>query len=363
MAQHIFEHGGNIYGASPVGDWLDFSANINPLGLSETIRQAIAEHIDGIVHYPDPQGKQLKETLCQYYGVPDESIILGNGAAELFYIFFHAYHPQQTLIPVPSFSEYERAARAGGSQVEYLYLSSQKNFVMPWQQLWSRCQHVDCIVIGNPNNPTGNLLRTADVEELAANAQAAGTTVLVDESFLDFREDRNLYTAMPLVSAYDNLIVVQSLTKFYALPGLRLGFVVASPNMVQKLEMHKDVWNVNYLAQVAGVAALCDSNWQEQTRQFVCTEKKWFYEQLLSVQGIHVYEPSVNFVLMSMTNHAMTATYLTAMLRKQGILVRDCSNYPGMDVYHIRTAVQKRNENKRILDALKKVDIIKNSSL
>jgi threonine-phosphate decarboxylase len=355
MAQHIFEHGGNIYGASPVGGWLDFSANINPLGLSATIRQAVAEHIEGIVHYPDPQGRRLKEGLSQYYDIPYESIILGNGAAELFYIFFHACRPQRTLLPVPSFSEYERAARAGNSQVEYLYLSSRNGFVMPWQQLLSQCQHVDCIVLGNPNNPTGNLLRTGDIEKLAAKARNEGTMVLVDESFLDFREDREAYTAMPLVSAYDNLIVLQSLTKFYALPGLRLGFAVASPAAVRQLEMHKDVWNVNYLAQVAGVAALSDRYWQEQTRHFICTEKKWFYEQVLSMQGFQVYEPSVNFVLLSVTNHRMTAASLTAILRKQGILVRDCSNYPGMDVYHIRTAVRERSENERLLRALKKV--------
>ena len=357
MKSHPFEHGGNIYQASPAGGWLDFSANINPLGLSPRIRQAIAGGIDGIDQYPDPQGHQLKTALSHYYRIPCESIVLGNGAAELFYIWFHTFRPQRTLIPVPSFSEYERAAMAGGSRITFLQLRPEDGFAMPWKQLTAQCAAADCLIVGNPNNPTANLLARDDMERLVWQANQTATMVLIDESFLDFRVDREQYTAMPLVSSYDNVIVFQSLTKFYAIPGLRLGFAVVPPSLARQMEGHKDVWNVNSLAQAAGTAALQDRDWQERTRRFVTAEKDWLYQELSSIKGLRVYPPTVNFILWQVTEDNISMENVIKNLRRHRILVRSCANYPGLDDHYIRTAVRTHSENKMFLQVLLQTDI------
>ena len=244
-----FEHGGNVYQPSPKGKaWLDFSANINPLGLSPAVRQALAAHLDQVVHYPDPAGTALRQALEQAYGVPGGSIVLGNGAAEFFYLYMHTFRPQRVLLPVPSFSEYERAARAAGAVVDYGYLKEDDGFAFPWKELRQACGQSDCIVLGNPNNPTGTLAAADEIMALAEVGARKGTDILVDESFLDFLESDEAYSVLRQAWDRDNLFVIRSLTKFYALPGLRLGFGVTSPLRRGLMEGHKDVWNVNDLA-------------------------------------------------------------------------------------------------------------------
>ena len=150
-----FVHGGNIYEyEAPAGGWLDFSANINPLGMAPEVRQAIAANIDGLVHYPDPRGTELKTALADYYGVVPEQLVLGNGAAELLYVFFHHFRPGRVLLPVPAFSEYERAARSAHTAVEYYMLSPQDGFSILQPEFLQQVSMAECVILGNPNNPT-----------------------------------------------------------------------------------------------------------------------------------------------------------------------------------------------------------------
>ena len=204
-----FEHGGNIYQPAPDGGpWLDFSANINPLGLPESICQALAAHIDAVIHYPDPAGTALRQALEGAYGVPGGTILLGNGAAELFYLYMHTFRPQRVLLPVPSFSEYERAARAVGAVIGYEYLKEDDDFAFPWEGLRRACGQVDCIVIGNPNNPTGTLATADEVLALAEVGARKGTDILVDESFLDFLSSDEAYSVLD--QAGDRSLTAQS---------------------------------------------------------------------------------------------------------------------------------------------------------
>ena len=159
-----FTHGGNIYAEkSPRGSWLDYSANINPLGLPESVKKTILEHIDGLVHYPDPEGRDLKQAISAHYGVKENQVILGNGAAELFYVYFHTKQPRQVLLPVPSFSEYEKAARCCGAEIQYFYLQEAENFQLDIEGLGKALRDCDTLILGNPNNPTGQLISKDDL--------------------------------------------------------------------------------------------------------------------------------------------------------------------------------------------------------
>lgn len=350
-------HGGNIYGADGQRlPWLDFSANINPLGLSPKVRQAILKSIDEITAYPDPQGLRLRHALGTFYHLPLEHLLLGNGAAELFYCFFYAIRSKRVHLLAPCFSEYARAARAAGAQIIVKEVSESTDFQINLAQATADLQKDDVLVLCNPNNPTGTLLNRADILICIQEAQKLGAWILVDESFLDFCLDADKRTAKDLATRYENLCVIQSLTKFYAIPGLRLGFAVLPMPLRARMEGMKDVWSVNVLAQNAGVAALADGEYQQATRDFIATEKMFVSQNLQQFTDVKVYPPAVNFVLfrlpVAMQNHTQA---MVQQFRAHGILVRDCANYQGLSAGYLRMAVRTRAENLRFFTAMQEI--------
>lgn len=350
-------HGGNVHawaraGGGSVNNVLDFSANINPLGLAGSVQQAIDQSIKLIVHYPDAEAILLKDAISSYYNVDIEAITAGNGAVELLYLLTHTLRPKRVLIPAPSFSEYQRAARAADAEVEYAYLSPTNHFAIDIDAICSRLPHVDMVFIGNPNNPTGTLLPRSALERLVSAAGQAGVFVVIDESFIDFISDGQAYTCRPLLTQYDNLVILHSMTKFYAIPGLRLGFALSNPRLAARLHAAKDPWNVNLIAQAAGVAALSDQDYQERSRQVIACEKKVLYGGLQAITGLKPFLPSVNYILIDIAATGQTAARLRQTLAEQGILIRDCSNYPGLSPYYIRVAVKLHEQNKMLLKHL-----------
>lgn len=350
-----FAHGGNIYDAAPSGgEWLDFSANINPWGLSAKVRKVIEDEIENLVHYPDPAARALKQAIAKHYGVPQEEIVLGNGGAELFYVYFHAVRPKRVLLPIPSFSEYERAAISAGAEIAYVALREEASFRFDERVLGTQMAAGDCLILGNPNNPTGQMVKADVLERVIAEAGRRGASVVADESFVDFRTDAEDFTVRSLAGAYDNLLVVQSLTKFFALPGLRIGFAVGAPNIVKRLEAAKDPWNTNLLAQAAGVAALGDGEYQKRTLQWLETERDFLFRSLAVFEGIKAYPPTVNFIFLRLSPSWGSAPAFCGRMKEEGILLRDCSNYPGLDDTYIRVAVRKREENELLLEAFRR---------
>ena len=350
-----FVHGGNIYAEkSPHGSWLDYSANINPLGLPDSVKKSILEHIDGLVHYPDPEGRDLKQAISARYGVDDRQVVLGNGAAELFYVYFHAKRPKRVLLPVPSFSEYEKAARCCGSEVIYFYLDEADDFQVDVDKLAQAMQGCDAVILGNPNNPTGQLLPKEALIKLTEMAADCQVDVLVDESFLDFRQDRAAYSVVELAEQYPNLVVISSLTKLFAIPGLRLGYGVCIAELARLFEYHKDTWNVNLLAQAAGVAALADEEYIAKTRRNTERTLAEMEAMLQHISGVKVYQPAVNFVLLQLKKPCLTSKKLQDGMKQHGILIRDCSNYPGLNDKYIRLAIRDSESNRQVIGILAK---------
>ena len=352
-----FEHGGNIYAEGPTdGRWLDFSANINPLGLPSEVREVIVQNIEGVVHYPDPAARELKAALADHYGLPQEQLILGNGAAELFYLLLHMVRPKRVGLPVPSFSDYQRAAEAVGAEVVFLPLRAAEAFQVDVDRLKRELGHVDCIFLGNPNNPTGKLLTREQLADYLPFLEERGIWTVVDESFLDFLPAEDDYSVRDLVRMYRHLLVVRSLTKFYAMPGLRIGFASGHEALVRRLERGKDVWNVNSLAQAAGVAALGLKEYHSRSRKFVQQEKDWLYARLSEIGGLNPLQPTVNFILTDVARTGLTSDELTVRMRSQGVLVRNCANYAGLEgQQYIRLAVRTREENEQMLKALEAI--------
>lgn len=353
-------HGGNLYDAQrqiggDLREILDFSANINPLGLSETILETLKASLESIIHYPDAEGYDLKQAISQHYDVRVEEITLGNGAVELMYILCHMIKPKRVLVTAPTFSEYAAATRASGAKIEYFYLYAENNFTIDIKAIAERLANIDIVFICNPNNPTGTLLNNLQIEELLTAAKSYHTYVVVDESFIDFLPTDGAYTCRQLLAQYSNLIILHSLTKFYAIPGLRLGFSLANPELTELLHSGKDPWNVNTLAQKAGVAALKDHAYQHLSRTFIDKVKIDLYHSLLSIPSLKPYLPSVNFILINITNTNMTGDELRRGMSSHNILIRDCSNYPGLSSQYIRIAVKRPEQNNILVETLKKI--------
>jgi threonine-phosphate decarboxylase len=343
-------HGGIIHLASrvtgiPVGDIIDFSASINPLGVPDSVARAITESIGSLVHYPEPFADQLALRLAAHLGVEAGTVLCGNGSTELIYLTARAFTPGKVLIPAPAFSEYERACRlVPGSVCTGFTLSADGNFDLDPDRFIHALQGCDMAFLCNPNNPTGRLVSKDSVLAIAEAAARQSCYLVVDEAFIDFAPDQSVVRH---VAGMSHMIVLRSLTKFYALSGLRIGYAVVPQALVGRMKDHKEPWSINALAQSAGMAAVDDRAYQDRTMQ-VIRQEKLFLEQELRRIGVG-YLPSVpNYYLLRLPK----AQDAVAGLRKKGILVRDCSNFDGLDASYIRIAVRSRSENERLLKEL-----------
>ncbi|MCX7781948.1 MAG: threonine-phosphate decarboxylase CobD [Negativicutes bacterium] len=356
----LINHGGNLYAAirqsgGTFTSFLDFSANINPLGLSSRVREAIIQNLEYIVHYPDADAAAFKRVVSEYYDVPEASITPGNGAVEMLFVLCNILRPRRVLVTAPAFSEYERAARAAKAEMRYLLLKKQDGFAIDIDEVIANLSGVDMLFLGNPNNPTGTLLPQEALVKLLAAAENKGIYTVVDESFMDFLIDDRPFTCRPLIGTYNNLVIIHSLTKFYAIPGLRLGFALASAALTRELHNGKDPWNVNSLAQSAGVAALGDMEYREKSRRLVQSAGIDFYSALRQIPGCMPLKPSANFILVNIAGTGHTGAELRVLLAQKGILIRDCGNYRGLSPAYIRLAVRRPEENRKVLEAISQV--------
>jgi len=356
--ERLAEHGGNLRKASekygmPVDGWLDFSANINPLGLAESVRKTILQKVENIVNYPDPGARECKQAIAAYYALPFEQIVMGNGAVELIYLLMHILRPRRVLLPAPAFSEYERSVRSIGGEIVYFPLREAAEFRLDVPGFIDLLRAVDMCFLCNPHNPVGNLLSREELERIIAAAAHLSVPVVLDESFVDFLPDSGQITCRQLVSNCDNLIIIHSLTKFFAVPGLRLGFGIMPSSLAKLLESAKDPWNVNTLAQSAAVTALRDKQYIGETVRLIGEEKEFLYTELSTISGLKPYRPVANFLFVRLIHERFNAVSLADATARRGILIRDCSNYAGLDDKYIRVAVKQRADNRRLLSVLR----------
>jgi len=362
-------HGGNIYRAAeetglPESRIIDFSASINPLGISRKVEREIIRNIRYLINYPDPDATELRQHLSKHHHINEDSILCGNGSTELIYLIPKALKPKKVLVPQPTFSEYERAvfqnivppthpspARGegeggGGKLIKYLILNKENNFETDPDAFIKAMKSCDMAFLCNPNNPTGGLVKRREVLKIAEAAEKLKCHLVVDEAFIDFCPGDSVIKE---VQAYSYLIVLRSMTKFYALSGLRLGYGVFPLRLIEMLNRHKEPWTVNTLAQEAGVAALDDRTYVTKTLALIKKEKR-FLEGGFRKIGVRFFHSDANFYLLKINN----ADGICIALKRKGVLVRDCSNFKGLDSTYIRVAVRTRRENTILLKELLK---------
>ena len=326
-------HGGDLFRIARARGWdwreaLDFSANINPLGPAPGVREAIHAALDRIVHYPAPHSESVVESLAQAWGETPARIIAGNGATELLHFFARAARPERVTLVVPGFSEFHRAFPDAA--------------FARWDEM-DRWPTSGLLAITNPNNPTGRLAGAAFGDWLRGTSHP----VLVDESFLDFT---GAPSAFDLAPGRPRLFALRSLTKFHAMPGLRIGALVGPEEEMAALRRVREPWQVNVLAEAAVMASLRDREYAARTRCFVERERAWLVEALAGLGGLTVAPSCVNFLYARLDADPAP---LCAFLLERKILLRNCANWIGCEQPSVRLAVRTREENTRLLDAWK----------
>jgi threonine-phosphate decarboxylase len=325
-------HGGDIFAIAAAQGWnwrdvADFSASINPLGPSPAVRTAICGAIDRIQHYPEREPKRLLEALGEKWGVHPDSVLVGNGASELIFFLARVFEKRAIFLAAPVFSEFHRAFPDAG-------LVSLRD-----PETWARD---GILVITRPANPIGT---STELALLFRRLQRSREPLVVDESFLEFS---GLPSSSTLLTMFPQLIVLRSLTKFYALPGLRLGALVGNASVLTEWRKRREPWQVNVLAEEAGLAGLRDSHHAQATLDFVREERDFLFGEIEKISGASPHPSDANFLYVTLSYRAQE---LVGHLLRSKILVRNCACWPGLTGEAIRVAVRTRSENERLVEA------------
>jgi len=353
-------HGGNIYAASrelgrDVTKLIDFSASINPLGPSPHVWRAIVNARHLLRHYPDPDCWDLCQTLARYWQTAPERIVMGNGSTELIDALPRALSIRHLLIAQPTFSEYAASMVRAGGCVEAVYAKRREQYAQPIDGLCrvmekqrNTSNAVDGVMLCNPNSPSGQTCSIDDVRRLAHIAQRRGIWLVIDEAFADYCPERSF---LPEAASWPRVVILRSITKFYALPGLRIGYAVAAPSVIQSFRKQISPWSVNAMGQVAALAAVNDRAHARKSVRFMTRERERFGNLLAALPGCSVMPTYANYFLVELPR-GWRSPEVAEQLRVAGLLVRDCSVIPGMNSRSIRVAVRSRQENDRLIQAL-----------
>lgn len=345
-----FEHGGNIHkvlreAGNGKGEILDFSANINPIGPPEWLRPLISSHLENLVHYPDPEYTAFTEAISKHIGVAGAQIVVGNGTTELLYLIARVLPVKRALIPVPSYVDYVRAAKLGGLPVTTFSMSESLDFRLDCGALAREIRPGDLVIIATPNNPTGS---TVDRDTLLALIGACPESYfLIDEAFLDFHEGAQSFAATAT-----NVLTLNSMTKFYGVPGLRIGYATLPIPLAQMVRENLPPWTVNTLAQEFGVMALGDLEYQNKTRKACRTLRQELEQELGSIRQLKVYPAAANYLFVKILGEGNVGDLAKFCLERR-IMIRQCANYTGLDASYFRIAVRTRKENGQLLETLR----------
>jgi threonine-phosphate decarboxylase len=349
-----FTHGGNVFAIArqfgvPPEDILDFSASINPIGPPTAVREAVAAAFDRLGHYPDSDSSELATALASRHGCAPENVCVGNGSTELIHLLPRLVPGGRALIIAPAFSEYAAALRLAGWEYDYHLLRADAGFPLSIEFLRTElAQGYFLLFLCNPGNPTGRLYGKDEVAELLDICRSTGTLLVVDEAFIDFCGEAS--AVRPVIESSVG-VVLRSMTKFYAIPGLRLGYALAAEPLTTRLAELRMPWSVNTLAQAAGLAALADDGHAGQTLAWLAEEREFLFAGLTSHPGVRVWPGAANYLLARLDG-GMTAAQLQERLIPELILIRDCGNFHGLDGRFFRVAVRTRQENERLLGAI-----------
>ena len=338
-------------------DITSFSANVNPLGISPLLRETLAKHVDAITNYPDRDYTQLRKSICAYTGANFENIIVGNGSTELISLFIQTTHPKKALILGPTYSEYEREISLEGGLTLYYPLKEENYFQIDVEDFCRQLNDsLDLLVLCNPNNPTSTAVARKDMRKILDCALQHGISVMVDETYEEFTPEGSKISSIPLTNNYNNLIVLRGISKFFAAPGLRLGYAVTgNPDLLKYINTKKNPWTINSLAEIAGCIMFSDKDYIDKTKALITGERQRMYETLSSWKTVKVYPSCTNFLLIRILREDVTSDMVFDHCIRKGLMIRDCATFPFLDSSYIRFCVMSPEKNDELLEAFREV--------
>jgi threonine-phosphate decarboxylase len=347
-------HGGNIWKIAKENrlrfeDIIDFSASINPLGISPKAEAAINNAVSILEHYPEPGAEAIIHEMASFHNLSAENILAGNGSSQFIYLIPQVFKPQKVLLVEPCFSEY-RSSLANSCAINSFICREEDDFLPDIDKLFAEIKNgYDIIYLGNPANPAGAIINKKTILDIAAKCKKYKTTLIVDEAFIDFVEEDSVKREAVL---FNNLIVMRSMTKFFAMPGLRLGYIIANDEIISEFKDIMPPWSVNTLAILAGIESLGDKDYIRRTREWLASDMPYLMEGLKAVPYIKTYPTKANYMLVKIPFNDMTATDIRKQLLKEGILIRDCSDFIGLDNSFFRVAGRKKEDNRLLIDCI-----------
>ena len=357
--KRFVSHGGDVWGFArkyniPLEKVFDFSGPINFLGPSTKAVEAVRQFAKRIRFYPDPNPVELRAEIAKYvgHGVDAANIILGNGSIELIYMIAEAFPCGfKAVIPVPSFSEYEKAAlRVGG---EPIFVKLPDDFALNVESI-KKVMTADTRIVSicNPHSPSGTLYSREAILDLVDFCRKKDVVVSVDENYIEFAEKGQETTMVGYIKKYENLFVIRSVTKFYGMPGIRLGYGIATESLIDTLQTVRQPWSINSLAGYATLAAFKDTDFIENTKRTIAKERAGFAKMLSEIGDLHVFPSVTNFLLVKILNPKYTSTMLKEKMAKEGLLIRDCNTFVGLDNSYFRVTVRSSEDNSRLVKVL-----------
>ena len=350
------KHGGNVQEISERyqidrKELIDFSANINPLGIPEGVKATLTKGIAELVHYPDIRYRALIQSIADFHAIPAEFVYPANGAAEAIFMLGRTLMLERLLLLAPTFMEYEAAFSQQKTEFSYFNLE-QRNFHYTISELIqsAKQQRVDGICLCNPNNPTGQMLKQSELEELALFCQREEIALIIDEAFVDFTSED--YSLVPSIGNNENLFIFRSLTKMFAIPGLRLGYLLTSnPAVLSQIEAKTVPWHINTFADIAGQQALKEMHFIEASQQYIAKERKFLEKGLARFKELEMFPSQTNFIFLRYRD----SDCLQEKLIKKNILIRNCNSFHGLTQKYYRIAVKARADNEALLEALEAI--------
>lgn len=359
MSEKPLFHGSDLeqiaaYYGIPKENIISFSSNVNPLGISPLLKEQLTANVDAISAYPDRDYGSLRRAIAEYCGIDPSHILIGNGATELISLLVQTLRPQKAMLINPTYSEYEREIRLSGGHMNSFQLSWEDDFRLHTKQLFDVLDaSYDLLILCNPNNPTGTALHQDTLHQILRICRDRHITVMIDETYVEFADDMEDITAVPLTDEYDNLFVLRGVSKFFCAPGLRLGYgITGNTSLKEKILSIKNPWTVHTLAAAAGGSMFSDREYIKHTKNFISTERRRLVTMLRKVPALHVYEPSANFILMRILKENVTSADVFDASIQQGLMLRDCSSFPGLLNNHIRFCFGMPEQNDRLIHVI-----------
>lgn len=346
-------HGANVdemaelYGKDPK-EIIDFSSNINP-NVLPNLEKYILKGLKECRNYPDINYTNLRENISKYIDINQNFIIPGNGATEVIYLLMKSLKKRLAIIN-PTFSEYRRSAKLNNLDIIDLELDSENNFKFDIDIIKNNIEKFDSLFICNPNNPSGNV---QDLKELVYLLGQYNKMLIVDETFMEFVEDENEYSLVKYIESNKNIFIIKAVTKFFGMPGLRLGYgITSNTNIMDKIYEYKEPWTINSFADILSDFIFEDKEYIRKSKEYYIKERKYMLQELRNVKNIKVYDTDANFILIKI--YKKTSRELKKDLFKQGnLLVRDASNFVGLDESFIRVAIKSHEDNKILIENIK----------